>query len=282
MKKIYMFCAAALAAGSMIGQNASPNFESFELPTLPECWSTLDADGDGNNWSNFYQIDDGAGGVIPGNSGVGAMSSDSFINGVGALTPDNYLILPQLEVQEGEYLEWKAAGLDAAYSAEKYAIVVSTTGTAAADFTDNIFEETLSSANYESAFVSLNDYVGQQIYVAFRHYDVTDQFVLRIDDVRYPTTVADCAIVVGIEEESVSNDFKVFPNPSTGLVNIQLGNTQDQLVEVFNLSGQKVFSNNFQANSGIISLDLSDLSKGIYTVNLTSEGAVATEKLVIK
>ena len=277
-----MFCAAALLAGSVIGQNESPNLETFELPTIPECWSILDEDGDGDTWNNFYQVDDGNGGFIAGNSGVGCMSSASYDNATGPLTPDNFLILPQLNVQEGEYLEWKAAGLDPNYSLEKYAVVVSTTGTAAADFTDIIFEETLALATFESRFVDLNDYLGQDIYVAFRHYDVTDQFVMRIDDVRYPSTVADCAILVSVDETEISNEFSVFPNPSTGLVNVQLGNTQDQLIEVFNLSGQKVFTNNFQANSGIISLDLGNLAKGVYTMTLTSEGAVSTEKLVLR
>ena len=100
----------------------------------PTCWSTIDADGDGDNWTQIdYNQHSGT---------YGAMSA-SYINNVGPLTPDNYLISPKFEINADdlELSVWRAAQ-DPNYPKEKYSILVSKTGTDVADFTE-IFTETL-------------------------------------------------------------------------------------------------------------------------------------------
>ena len=51
-------------------------------------WTIVDSDGDGNNWS-VIDFDDNEGSVL---------NSASFINQVGILTPDNWIITPAINL----------------------------------------------------------------------------------------------------------------------------------------------------------------------------------------
>jgi hypothetical protein len=64
-------------------------------------------------------------------------------------------------------------------------VAVSTTGTNPEDFTDIVFEETMTAAGeYEPRVVDLSDYSGQTIHIAFVHYNSADHFKLMIDDIK--------------------------------------------------------------------------------------------------
>ncbi len=83
----------------------------------------------------------------------------------------------------------------------------------------------------------------------------------------------------GIAENSL-NRAVLYPNPSTGLINIVLpANTQVE-VSVLNLMGKQLFSSLL---SGTAKIQLSTLSKGIYFVKLTdkSTGESAVKRLII-
>ncbi|NRD19388.1 T9SS type A sorting domain-containing protein [Winogradskyella eckloniae] len=72
---------------------------------------------------------------------------------------------------------------------------------------------------------------------------------------------------LGIEDNTLQS-FGVYPNPTSGLLNIKSSQDVDN-VTVFNLLGQSVatFSKNEITNS---SIDMSDLSQGLYLVKITS------------
>lgn len=81
---------------------------------------------------------------------------------------------------------------------------------------------------------------------------------------------------IGINEVQKTN-FSVYPNPNTGLFNLRLDKVNNNLIQVFNMSGQNVFS--AKAKSSTIQIDLSHLSKGIYFLNI--EGIERKEKIII-
>jgi hypothetical protein len=87
------------------------------------------------------------------------------------------------------------------YRAEHYSVWVSTTGTDVADFT-MVYEETISTTHtnweYQNRQVNITDYDGMNIYVAFRHHDVTDMDRIVIDNIE----------ILMIDEES--NEMIVF------------------------------------------------------------------------
>ena len=175
----------------------------FEDGTMME-WTSLDADGDGYDWVSSAD---------PGqyhNSGVnlagtGHYSSQGFVisgswsNSAGiALTPDNYLIAPT----KGEYgqIKFWACAQDANYAAEHFGVAVSTTTATASAFT-TIQEWTLTAKGERYAgprgsrdqgvwyefTADLSAYTGQEIWVAIRHFNCTDQFILNVDDITLTT-----------------------------------------------------------------------------------------------
>ena len=152
--------AAATECGTI---DAYPYVQDFT--TAPSCWMILDADGDGQNWI-LYQ---------------GTIQSASYNS--GALTPDNWLISPQFAIPAaGNYeVTWTATAQDQSWPAEHYGVFVSTTGYSdTANFT--MLQEWTLGPGIFNPVVDLSNYAGQNIYIALRHFNCTDQFRLSIDE----------------------------------------------------------------------------------------------------
>ncbi|KGO04411.1 choice-of-anchor J domain-containing protein, partial [Porphyromonas gulae] len=119
------------------GTNPNPNpnpslSESFENG-IPSSWKTIDADGDGNNWTTTPPP---GGSSFTGHNGGSCVSSASYINYQGAQTPDNYLVTPELSLANGGTLTFWVCAQDANYASEHYAVYASSTGNDAANFTN--------------------------------------------------------------------------------------------------------------------------------------------------
>lgn len=140
---------------------------------LPEGWTTIDNDGDGYTWK--YANDDD----VECHSGWGCMVSASYLNKVGPLNPDNWLVTPQIQL--GGLVKFWMRGQDDNDFKEHFAVYVSTTGTDVADFTE-VMPETVTNDDYSMCVVDLSAYSGKG-YVAFRHFNCTGQFYLNLDDV---------------------------------------------------------------------------------------------------
>lgn len=81
----------------------------------------------------------------------------------------------------------------------------------------------------------------------------------------------------GIEQQPEA-DFSIYPNPTDGEMNIAAdGITQ---VEVFNAAGVCVFSR--RCNSDCRTLNISPLAAGLYTVRVTTNLGIKTEKVVVR
>ncbi|GAB6976513.1 choice-of-anchor J domain-containing protein [Prevotella falsenii] len=158
---------------------------------LPSNWSTIDADGDGNNWIEY--------GKNQGYGGTGKCAiSESYINYVGAFTPDNYLITPK--VAGATRVTFYACAQDKNYAKEHFAVCASTTGKNESDF-KVVQEWTISEIAGAPGIQPMDQSpwkffdvalpAGTQ-YVAFRHFNSTDQFSINIDEVKVyndPTAV---------------------------------------------------------------------------------------------
>ena len=135
------------------------------------------------------------------NSSDGFMLSESYISGSSsgsgtAVTPDNYLVSPQVRL--GGSISFYAGARNTSYCAEKFSVMVSTTdNTNASSFTTiATWTLSLSEAGYNSTpyTVDLSAYSGMG-YVAIRHYDCYDQWFLCVDDI----TIVEGEVYTGIE-----------------------------------------------------------------------------------
>ncbi len=161
--------------------------ERFDDPDLeenfpPEGWMLIDLDSDGHNWywgssmgeeeMEYYIL------------------SDSWHQSSGdALTPDNWIITPQIDLSEisGASLEFqvtpRASG--AAFRTENYSVLVSTTGTEVEDF-ETIYTERLQEDMTNWVWVlrslELSEFAGEKIHIAFRHHDSSDLWSIVMRD----------------------------------------------------------------------------------------------------
>lgn len=166
------------------------NVESFEGDFPPPCWTTADVDVDGQNWFQYGSVDPESDLYDVAQDGFYAAASASWNQ--APLTPDNYLATPQLILGSDEELVYWVSGQDPEWSAEHYGVYLSTTGNQPADFTVNLFEETLSDDTWILRMVDLSAYAGQEVYIAFRHFNVTDQFYIKLDNVTLPGEIIPC------------------------------------------------------------------------------------------
>jgi hypothetical protein len=169
-------------------------------------WTNIDGDGDGNVWVSSANpgIYHNSGVSLSGtghNASEAYVISGSYANQTGqALTPNNYLVSPsKIAAQAGAGISFWACAQDASYAAEHFGVAVSTgSNSNAADFT-TIQEWTMTAkraqADEDGAIrglrqgswyqytVDLSDYAGQEIWVAIRHFNCTDMFILNVDDI---------------------------------------------------------------------------------------------------
>ncbi len=144
-------------------------------------WTTIDADGDSYNW-NVSPIGEGYG--HHGSNGV--MMSYSYDNYAGVLNPDNYLVSPLLSVTNNSHIvNFFACALDESYPDDHFGLAVSTTDNLNASSFTMIQEWTMSAkqGNWYQYTVDLSAYVGQEVYIAIRHFNSADKFCLCVDDI---------------------------------------------------------------------------------------------------
>ena len=187
--------------GGQGGGEASSFTVDFE-GGMPEGWTTIDANNDGFNWmlASAYTYSDIT------NEGHNAshdyLISESYDNGTySPITPDNYFVSPLVSVVNGSTFSFWATDGNDSYGAEHFGVAVSTTGnTNASDFT-TIAEWTLLSKDgakeggqrqlidgiWYQKTVDLSAYAGQDIYIAVRHFNCNDQWILCVDDFELTT-----------------------------------------------------------------------------------------------
>ena len=184
----------AMWEGAAIGAGAE---FAYGFDTDMEGWTTIDNNGDGHVWyhsseSDLYHA------VLPGDAhtGAGCIFSESYCNALGALFPDDYVVSPaKVAIGATSVLKFYACTKDDGYPSEHFGVAVSTAGnTSASDFT-TIAEWTMTGkgeakttrgrgeqGTWYQYSVDLSEYAGQEIWVALRHFNTTDMFILMVDD----------------------------------------------------------------------------------------------------
>lgn len=91
-------------------------------------------------------------------------------------------------------------------------------------------------------------------------------------------TTNTCALSQGV----VNNyGIKIYPNPSTGIFNLNLPAVFNAAVQVFNTLGQKVFETSIKNEQNVV-LDLAHLQKGLYVLKVENEdGEKFEEKIIV-
>jgi len=117
----------------------------------------------------------------------------------------------------------------------------------------------------------LSAYQGQEIFILFRHHNNEGLAYLFLDDVVVTSGT------LGLNEVT-STQFTVFPNPATDVVNV--ANVEGlNTIQLVDLNGRTVKSVNF-AGVSEASVNVSDLSAGVYMMNIATDKGTTTKKIV--
>lgn len=243
-----------------------PFFEGFESE-LNECWTLIDNDGDGYNWHVLNNSQSQEGGFVV-HSGEGHITSASWSQ--AALTPDNWLITPAINLSENATLSFWVAGQDPSYAAENFSVYLSTTGTDINNFNITLLENQTSTAEMTEFTADLSAYTGNNVHIAFRHHNVTDMFRLNLDDVSVTAGV-------GIKNAE-SGNVTVYPNPAYNYINVNATSNINN-VEVYTIAGQKV--GDFTANGTQTVISTANLSNGMYMMRINTENGVINKKFSV-
>ena len=172
----------------------------FESEASFEGWLSYDADGDGYGWEveDYYSYPDGN----------YSLTSRSYYGGQ-ALTPDNWLISPEVNL-EGTLSIFAQNYLS--YYADNMQVYVCV-GEVDFDNIDQCFvpisEMLTPPTSWQEYTYDLSQYEGAVGCFAIRHYDCTDMFRLMVDyisigtDVPMPTTPEDVVVEPGSNDASV-------------------------------------------------------------------------------
>jgi hypothetical protein len=156
--------------------------------TALQDWTNLDNDGDGRSWFALEKQE----GFAP-YEGNGALVSASYDNSYGKLYPDNWLYTPAVSLPNATKitLSYYVCAQDRDYPEEHYGVYISPTPEANDTTATLLFAEDLVAhrvqGDWLNVTVDLSAYAGQTVYLAFRHFNVTDEFQIDLDNVEIYT-----------------------------------------------------------------------------------------------
>ncbi len=173
-----------------------PEVAVFDFEDGMQGWTAYDVDGDTYNW----ELEDCS--EIPHNTpyeGNGCVYSESYHS--SALTPDNWLISP--EVNLTGMVKFMAAGQDPDYADEHFAVYViegqlpaTIDATTISAFTQ-IGTEQVATGEYTEYTFDLSGHTGMG-HVAIRHFNVSDEFVLVVDNITIGEEPGEWTVVEGV------------------------------------------------------------------------------------
>lgn len=153
--------------------------ESFDSNSQNEsCWRVLDENGDGDTWNLNSSLNPNSGDEV-------AVFNTDFNSG----NNNDYLISPNINVSGNNVLKFSYR-VNSVNEPNDFQVLVSTTGTNPADFTDTIMPlDSYNNVDYKDTILDLSNFNGN-IYVAFNvPQGGLDGWILYIDDICFDVCV---------------------------------------------------------------------------------------------
>lgn len=189
---------------------------------------------------------------------------------------NDWLISPQITLgSSGNVLTFWAKACDAGFGAEKFKVGISSGNTTA-----NV---TLLSAGTITIPSNINwvqytynvpsSFDGQAVYFSINCVS-NDQFGFAVDDFSVTTTG------VASTQSFFANNFSIYPNPANNVLNLSVKNglTVNEVTMV-DINGRTVKTLTNALDSEI-EINVSDLTSGVYMLNVNTDEGVATSKFV--
>ncbi|WP_431241768.1 PKD domain-containing protein [Flavobacterium sp. P21] len=111
--------------------------------------------------------------------------------------------------------------------------------------------------------------------------DIQHNYISACSGTRKMSNVEDVAALEEekVEDIKVSNELVVYPNPTNGILNLKLDSNIKSDVRLFNVLGQQMLNTIFEGTEQ--QLDLNNLGKGIYLLQVETDGKITTKKIIL-
>ncbi|MCL2168044.1 MAG: S8 family serine peptidase [Lentimicrobiaceae bacterium] len=253
-----------------------PFFEDFENE-MNICWEQENVEGD-----SFWTIETGNGNTNPIDAYQGDFNISFTLNAVSELGNITRLILPPIEMTEFNNVKLAFA----LYNQARYGL------------TDEL-----------SIFYKIDEEKSWTLWQVYKN----NQNTWLLDTIILPENIENTELqicfqgkfnygygicldnvsiegfmnVVGINDNDFSDDIEIYPNPTTGELQVTSYGLQVTNIEVFDIYGRNVgtkFPSNklegWQPKADGVVFNISHLQSGVYFVRITTEEGVITKKIV--
>jgi hypothetical protein len=97
------------------------------------------------------------------------------------------------------------------------------------------------------------------------------------------SVVTDVSMNTNVNEIETTNNFFVYPNPASDILNISVSNNNKTDVTVTNIQGSVIFTTqlNNTNTTNEVAINTTNFSNGVYIVTLTQNGVKNTQKVII-
>lgn len=175
-KIVLLFTGVAMSSGTFAQTYFEDNFNEGI-----DGWTLVDSDDDGNNWRSLD---------FDGPQAAFANSRSYNLETGTTLNPDNWMISGAIDLSSATgttYLRWLARAEQNGFPNDKYSVYAATSSdvasleASAVTFTEVIGE---TGGEYVLRSLDVSSLNGEsEVFIAFRHHDVTNQLGINIDDV---------------------------------------------------------------------------------------------------
>ncbi|MEM0541389.1 T9SS type A sorting domain-containing protein [Flavobacterium sp. j3] len=204
------------------------------------------------------------------------IASNSWYTPIGVA--NDWLVSPLITVPTGATnitLTWAATSLGSEQFLEDYRVLLSPTGgNAVANFTNLLIDvnNELSSGNFRTQILN-NNLAGTSFRIAFQN-DGNDQYVMFLDNIRVS---ANLPLSNG---DFFSSKFSIYPNPANNVVSISnFDNIMLNEIIITDVNGRIVVKNKY-SNVSQTEVNVSELTSGVYFMNIDTDSGRATKKFI--
>ena len=104
---------------------------------------------------------------------------------------------------------------------------------------------------------------------------------------QFEGVIIDNFVITGTQvlanQQNNFESFSISPNPTHGIMNVKLNTSEDVTIELFDISGRNCFINKYKNSNSYFNqeINLGELEKGVYLINISSEGKTQTKKVIL-
>ena len=85
---------------------------------------------------------------------------------------------------------------------------------------------------------------------------------------------------VGINDLTIDGNVKLYPNPTSSVLNLNSANETILFVSIQDVNGKELY-NNSKVNANTLAIDLSTFESGLYTIKVETKTSLNVEILII-